>query len=217
MSSVQCSAPRHGDRTAARYGCRCPEARRARRLYEAARTAGRPWLVVDQPVEATGARRRIRALYAMGWTERELAGRLGYRGRTICWMHRRQRIAASMAAAVRELADELGMVAGPSWQLRARAASWGWVTMLAWEGVDIDDPNAQPLTAEPDGASAEVDEVAVERAVAGAPPAGLTRAERRRAVAVLRRQGTTVAESARRLRVSERVVQQDRLREVVPA
>ena len=111
------------------------------------------------------------------------------------------------------------MVPGPSARVRGRAAACGYVSMLAWEGVDIDDPGSQPqLTAEPDGASPAVDEVAVERAVAGAPPAGLTCAERRRAVAVLRRQGATVAESARRLRVSERVVQRDRLTsEVVPA
>lgn len=220
---VECPASRHGDRTAARNGCKCPQALRARRVYEAARQAGRPWLVVDSPVDGTGSRRRIRALYAMGHREPDLAARLGYRGRSIPWMHRQQRISSRVAVRVRGLADELGMVAGPSHRLRARAASWGWVSMLAWEGVDIDDPNAKPELDAPEPAD-EVDEVAVERAVAGRLDAStLTPTELRLAVTRLQHRQVSTAESAARLGISQRRVQRFRGRarrfesEVVPA
>lgn len=223
MSSVQCRVSRHGNRTAARNGCTCPQALRARRVYEAARQAGRPWLVVDSPVEATGSRRRIRALYAMGHRESDLAARLGYR-RSIPWMHRQQRISSRVAARVRALADELGMVTGPSQHLRARAASWGWFSMLAWDGVDIDDPNAEPhLDAPASADDAAVDEVAVERAMQGRLDAGsLTVPELQVAVTRLQHRQVSTAESGARLGIGQRRVQRIRARarraesEVVP-
>lgn len=52
----------------------------------------------------------------------------------------------------------------------------------------------------------EVDEVAVERIMAGWPPADTTPAERRRAVQLLTQRGMPLPEIARRLRVTERTV-----------
>ena len=181
-----CSAASHGTRTAYRnYGCTCPDAVAAHARYQRARLAGRAHLVADYTVDSTGPRRRMQALYALGHRERDLAYRLGYK-RDIPWMHRNpQRIYASRARAAHELYEALSGTQGPSHRLRARAASWGWYPPLAWDDVDIDDPDAQPDvgTATSGNDDAGIDEIAVARAVHGSLPAAqLRHAERLAAV-----------------------------------
>jgi DNA-binding transcriptional ArsR family regulator len=56
----------------------------------------------------------------------------------------------------------------------------------------------------------EIDEIAVERAVRGDPPAGITPRERREAVDVLTRRGFSASQVSQRLRVSQRAVERHR-------
>jgi hypothetical protein len=96
---------------------------------------------------------------------------------------------------------------GPSHRTRARARALGYAPPLAWDDDAIDDPSAQPCPGNhAAGSSTEepvVDQVAVERALAGRSLAGLTAAERLAAVAHLAGQGvSTPATVAYRLGTS---------------
>src|SRR5690606_8548101 len=79
-----CSATRHGTYSAYRHqGCTCADAQAAFRRYARYQRSGRPELCPDTTthVDARPLRRRIRALYAIGHTEADLAARLGYTNR----------------------------------------------------------------------------------------------------------------------------------------
>ncbi|WP_063023721.1 hypothetical protein [Nocardia niwae] len=100
----------------------------------------------NQPtVLAIGARRRVRALNALGWPTDELAHRLGQSSRSIL------NIAISsdyttynMWSRIRDLYNELSGTPGPSQHSVRRAHRQGEVPPLAWDGRDIDHPLAQP-------------------------------------------------------------------------
>lgn len=180
----------------------------------AAWKGGRTHLVADQRIPALATRRRIRALYAMGWPEPELARRLDYSGRQLRWMHQnRPTIAASTARRVYALAEELGMTPGPAAGTRRYAARRGWPTMLAWDGLDMADPDAHPALLDEPVASADiVDHAAVQRCLAGDPPENLRLCDRRAAVAVLRERDRSHGDIAVLLRISVAQVRKDALR-----
>lgn len=150
-----CPASRHGTASARRhYGCVCPDAVAANRRYARYQHAGKAHLCpgIDHRVDATGSRRRIQALYAIGHRETDLARRLGYtnRQRVIPFMHHsksqsRGRVFQSTAAKVAALFDELRGLPGPSALQRARAPRFGWYRPDEWDSADIDDPDSTPL------------------------------------------------------------------------
>jgi hypothetical protein len=104
--------------------------------------------------DATGTRRRLQALVAIGWPQAELARRLGLRRRRFEALMRRDRIPAQTAADVEGLYDRIwhqwprGRHADGA---RAHAAALGWPVPAAWDDDPgphcIDDPAAAP----PDG------------------------------------------------------------------
>src|SRR5674476_474843 len=153
--------------TVARYvaGCDCTACRAAKRRYETRRridaTAG-----VARTVPAVGTVRRLRALTAIGWPNREIASRLGCARACVDQMRfadPARTVRRTTADAVALIYTDLCMTPGPSVHSRGRAARNGWPPPLAWD--DIDDPAATPDL----GASADtgVDPVAIERAIAG--------------------------------------------------
>lgn len=106
-----------------------------------------PVLADGARVDATGTRRRIQALVAIGWTLAELSRRLGIR-RSNMRLHRSgqqhitERTRRDVAALYEELWDK--PPAGPSGdRMRAWAASLGWVPPMAWDDDRIDDPRAR--------------------------------------------------------------------------
>lgn len=153
----QCPGTRHGNRSAAQhYGCVCPDAVEVNRRYARWQFAGKAHLSndVDHRVDATGTRRRIQALYAIGWRECDLAPRLGYINakRAIPFMHNtdtRLRVFKSNADKVLCLFNELRGTPGPSKHQRARAKRFGWFTPDQWDTADIDDPASTPLVNRP--------------------------------------------------------------------
>ncbi|WP_345368269.1 hypothetical protein [Saccharopolyspora cebuensis] len=167
--------------------------------YKNAWALGRLDLVRPGRVPAVGVRRRIQALYALGWPEKELAARLGYRY-GLTWMyHRRPTISAVTARRVAALYEQLCMTPGPSARTRARAAAAGHRPPLWWDDIDHDpDPAGPAPAAEAPDSAGEVDASAVQRLLAGDPPAVLRRVDRRAAVAVLLRQGISPPEISRR-------------------
>lgn len=107
-------------------------------------------------VDATGTRRRLQALVAVGWSQSKLAARLGMgRSNFGCLLERAQVMAAT-ARAVRALYDELWATAPPEAEWRDRAAASrarnyaalrGWARPLAWDDDEIDNPEAEPAEA----------------------------------------------------------------------
>jgi hypothetical protein len=154
---------RHGEpATYDWWGCRCPECREAHRLYRKRLRENR------QPpgiVPAVGTVRRIRALVAAGYPQKDLAARMNISPQRVRQLNidLGGMVHRVTAEKVRCLFAELAAVPGPSKYARTVAEKYGWMPPHAWD--EIDDPAAEPdLGAADDG---WVDEVAVERVLAG--------------------------------------------------
>lgn len=164
-----CPALRHGtSRAYCEYGCRCPDARADhRRLYGAWRrrrlvALGRTYAI---RIDATGTRRRLRALQVAGWWVEDIAAEVGV---SAALLHRQigqqvvqQATADRYAALYGRLRDRPGPHDGTRACLRARTA--GYAPPWAWDRLDMDDPAAEPWYW-----GWDVDPVAVERALARA-------------------------------------------------
>lgn len=101
-------------------------------------------------IDATGTRRRLQALIAVGWPMKHLAIRLGMSPSNSHQLLRRVRVEAATARAVRMLFRQLWDVrpetAGVPFPMASRsrkiAVRKGWPPPLAW--IDIDDPDEVP-------------------------------------------------------------------------
>jgi hypothetical protein len=162
-----CPARWHGTATAYRKAkCRCPHAREAHRLYGKRAREGRNETVL---VDATGTRRRIQSLWALGHSSQVIAEACGERfdrrqivrfchQPTVMPVHR-----DLIAAVYRELMTRTGGAE----HTRKRAASAGYPLPIQW-GTDIDDPKAEAELLEPLPVDLNlIDEESVERALAG--------------------------------------------------
>lgn len=125
------------------HGCTCPEAKadhaRAQKFYKHRIATTGQRLLVD----ATGTRRRLQALMAIGWRNRDLGARLGITGEGVdrtC--NNRRLVHVRTAARIAALYDELWDKPGPSDETRRRAAAKGWPPPLWWDDDLIDDPTA---------------------------------------------------------------------------
>lgn len=99
-------------------------------------------------VDSIGVQRRIQALVAMGWTQREQELRMGITYRRLATVLLRPQIYTPLARRIVALYDELSMTHGPSTRSRAIAKRKGWAVPLAWSDDTIDDPTAVPDTGE---------------------------------------------------------------------
>lgn len=126
------------------------------RRAAAALMAVRPSAALVAPsrlIDATGTRRRLQALLAIGWSRAELARRMGMTPTATGRIMRAESCAISSARKVHALYEELWDQAppaatGPQRQsvarARADAAARGWVSAMAWDDESIDDPAAVP-------------------------------------------------------------------------
>lgn len=102
-----------------------------------------------QMVPALGAIRRTRALGAAGYTDADLAARAGLARETVSRlrMGRPERVYRpvheAIATAYRALAGHTPERPRRRWRTH-RALDLGWAPPAAWEGADIDDPDARP-------------------------------------------------------------------------
>ncbi len=97
-------------------------------------------------VDTTGTTRRLRCLVAIGWTQTELARRIGW---SVCnlnsvVMSRRPSVTVDTARMVAALYDELSMTPGPSGRARSVASRHGWLPPLAWDDEQLDDAGHEP-------------------------------------------------------------------------
>lgn len=97
-------------------------------------------------IGVTGTSRRLQALAVLGWSVRAIAAETGTHWRTIHVLRAPlvERTGPHNAAVAAELYDRLGMTPGPSRQTARCAVAAGWAPPLAWEGIDIDDPDTVP-------------------------------------------------------------------------
>lgn len=154
-------------------------------------------------VDATGTHRRLQALVAAGWSQSQLAVRLGMNRSNFGTMLQRNKVGSCTVRAVRALYAELADVPPPETthrekiaasQARNYAKSRGWLAPAWWDDDQLDGTAAtQPAVADID-----VDEVAVERAMAG-ERVPLTKEERAEAIRRMVAAGATVTDIARAL------------------
>ncbi|QIK83011.1 helix-turn-helix domain-containing protein [Sanguibacter sp. HDW7] len=148
-------------------------------------------------VPNVGARRRISALLALGWTHihiSEAAGLPPRRSGAI--MHQRGTwIARDTHDRIITAYDALSMRPGPSAITRRRAAEARYAPPLAWDDDRLDDPTATP-----------------EHGWNATPNQQFTTNERRAQVRYLTERGHTAAEIAERLGVTTRTVVRARAR-----
>jgi transcriptional regulator with XRE-family HTH domain len=104
------------------------------------------------PIDGTGTRRRLQALVAKGWSQSELARRLGTGRANFGGTITRGLVYAGTHRAALALYDELwrldpehhGVPARWAEQARAIAADHQWAPPGAWDDDQIDDPAAHP-------------------------------------------------------------------------
>lgn len=199
-SRDECGAAKHGTRTAYRAGCRCPDARaacaRAQRIRVKRRYLQRGPLLVD----ATGTHRRLQALQANGWPRRTLAHRLGYMSGCLPPLLV-DVVHVDTASRVRALYDALCDQEGPSRSSMLRAQAKGWLPPIWWDDDTIDDPTHNPISDR--GKIREfIDQVAIDRHLAGETTIRLHRNEKIAALHQLLAAGHTLSDAGRRLGLS---------------
>lgn len=102
-------------------------------------------LAAGARVDITGTTRRLQALVAIGYTQAELARRLGITSaNSTALFHAEGQVLAVTARRVADLYDRLSMTSGPSQAARARARKLRWAPPLAWDDDTIDNPAAHP-------------------------------------------------------------------------
>lgn len=182
--------PRHGTTRGFHAGCRDQCCRAAISRYQ--KTIRWNQLTGQRlSVPALGAQRRIQALMAMGWTGNNIAKVAGFKhpnyvrrvlvgqkGKPCTWLERKTH------DAIVEAFEKLAMKLPPSLPHHARTRTMarrrGFLPPLAWD--DIDNPAERPRRTSDLRMGDDVDEIAVERVLAGDPSGHTTTAEKREVV-----------------------------------
>ncbi|MCF8605133.1 hypothetical protein L5I01_17400 [Gordonia sp. HY442] len=117
-------------------------------------------------VPALGTTRRLQALVAIGYNQRDLMRQLdwAWEGNHLNLFHGRiDSVSARKARDVAGLFAELAMTPGPSSRARNRGVKLGWAPPLAWD--DIDDPNETPELGGHDGMDTQLKIAEFERLI----------------------------------------------------
>lgn len=108
-------------------------------------------------VDATGTRRRIQALVAIGWSQSRIGQGIGMDPQNFNRTIRADRVQAGTARKIKALYDELWNQPQTGNDQRSRisanrsknyARAHGWLPPLAWDDETIDDPATQPTVFE---------------------------------------------------------------------
>lgn len=175
---------------------------------------------------ATGSRRRLQALVALGWPLPHLADELGRSPSNLSRSMTAGSVTAATAQQVRDLYHRLTRLSPPqttaaqrtaAHAARAHAHQHGWRPPLGWDDIDTD-PNTDTDTRRPGEQPADpddpddIDEIAVERAVAGdgIHLTQLTPAEQTEAVRRLTAHGASLRDIAAQLATTTRTVSRRR-------
>jgi AraC-like DNA-binding protein len=159
-------------------------------------------------VDSTGAKRRLQALIAIGWSMARLATHLHCHPSTISRLLRGTTITRSIDHAIRDLyirlADQPAPTAATGERSSVEAArryadAHGWATPDRWTDIDHDLRPRSPR------ADTDIDQVAISR-VLDEQPTQLNHGERRLAAQLLTAQGLSLRDIAARLAIHPRTV-----------
>lgn len=178
----------------------------------------RPDSVVSRraQVGALGTIRRLQALHAIGWSTAQLAARLNRTPQDVRRTMTRTQVTVGTRNAVALLYEELWDVrpdlsdataAASARATRDQARRRGWLPPMAWDDIDRDRQAPRPS-----GSAQQVDEIAVERALArdGISLADLTPAEQAVVIRELTRRGKSLSDIADALTTTTRTVSRRR-------
>jgi hypothetical protein len=170
-------------------------------------------------VDATGTRRRLQALIAIGWPAELLAAQLDRRPSSLGRSMTGESVTARTAQDIATLFERLWNDRPPRTTseqraaadaARAHAAARGWLPPLAWNDIDTD-PVPPPVIV---GASfgSDMDEIAVERALAGdhITYEDLTTVEQQEVIRRLTTRGSSIRDIAAQLGTTKRTVSRRR-------
>jgi len=115
-------------------------------------------------IDATGTRRRLQALVAVGYPATGLGERIGVSATNMAHTMGATRVTVRRARQVAFLYEQLSHLPGESKRARMRARRQGWAPPLAWDEDTIDDPAASPVVT--DGSEPVLDEVLLDRLIA---------------------------------------------------
>lgn len=142
-------------------GTRRPPARRVRPETAEAILSVRATLDTLAPsasIDATGTARRIQALAYAGWSIQQIADQAGLGRQALDRALRGRPVLVRTARAIRDTYDTLWDQAPPETSQQERttaerarrsARAAGWAPALAWDGDQIDDPDATPHLGDP--------------------------------------------------------------------
>jgi hypothetical protein len=170
-------------------------------------------------LDATGTRRRLQALIAIGWPTELLAAQLGRRPNSLQRSMTGESITARTAHDVATLYERLWNTRPPRGTgdqraaadaARAYAAAQGWLPPLAWDDIDTDPTPTPPTSRLPRGNA--IDGIAVERALAGDNITydDLTPVEQQEVIRRLSARGTSIRDTAALLGTTKRTVSRRR-------
>jgi transcriptional regulator with XRE-family HTH domain len=96
--------------------------------------------------DALGASRRLQALVAAGYTQREISAQLGIKQSHVSELitGQQRRITNHTAARVARVFNDLQLIPGTNQTALRRARKHGWAPPLAWDEDAIDNPAATP-------------------------------------------------------------------------
>jgi hypothetical protein len=169
-------------------------------------------------IDATGTRRRLQALITIGWAPQLLAAQLGRRPNSLTRSITSPSVTARTAQDVAALYERRSNAPPPrsTGQQRATAdaartlaVAQGWQPPLAWDDIDTDPtPEPTPGTPPPD----DVDEIAIERALAGDGVGydNLTPAEQHEVIRHLTERGRSIRDIAAQLATTKRTISRRR-------
>jgi hypothetical protein len=170
-------------------------------------------------VDPTGTRRRLQALIAIGWPVELLADHLSRRPTSLHRSMTARSVTARTAQDVASLYRRLWNAQPPRATSEQRAAAdaaqshaaaQGWLAPLAWDDIDTD-PTSPAAPAEGSRRN-DIDEIAVERALAGDHITydDLTSVEQHEVVRRLTARGTSIRDIAAQLGTTKRTVSRRR-------
>ena len=134
-----CSLHYHDTPAAYHEGCRCRVALNKRRTREKLAASG---LLPPGWVDGRSTRRRIQALWAIGWTAELIGKHAGLSADSVLALARHHgagRVLADNAKRIAKVYEELQGTAGPSVKAEIRARSLGYAPPLAWLDIDRDE------------------------------------------------------------------------------
>ena len=170
-------------------------------------------------VDATGTHRRLQALIAIGWPAELLAAQLGRRPNSLWRSMTGESVTARTAQDVAALYEQLCNSRPPRMTseqrvaadaAQAHAAARGWLAPLAWDDIDTD-PTPPAPAAGPFQRN-DMDEIAVDRAVAGDHITydDLTTVEQQEVIRRLTARGSSIRDIAAQLGTTKRTVSRRR-------